>query len=61
MCWTTSPWHSPNSEMRREMEDGTGDSINPTAGEVRYAAGHQPHVVTNMGTNAHRNILIELK
>ena len=50
-----------NSEMRREMEDGTGDSTNPTVGEVRYAAAHQPHVVTNVGTNPHRNILIEVK
>ena len=50
-----------NSEMRREMEDGTGDLTNPDVGEVRYAAAHQPHVVTNIGTNPHRNILIELK
>ena len=50
-----------SSQMRREMEDGTGDETNPTVGDVRYAGAHQPHVVTNIGTTPHRNILIELK
>ena len=50
-----------DSEMRREMEDGTGDSTNPRVGGVRYAAAHPPHAVTNVGTAPHRNILIELK
>ena len=49
------------SEMRREMEDGTGDETNPSVGESRYTEGHQPHVVTNIGTAPHANILIELK
>ncbi len=50
-----------NSEMRREMEDGTGDETNPTVGEARFAAAHELHVVTNVGAAPHRNILIELK
>ena len=50
-----------NSKMRREQEDGTTDETTPTVGGVRYAENHQPHVVTNIGTAPHRNILIELK
>ena len=49
------------SKMRRELEDGTGDETNSTVGVVRYAEKHQPHVVTNIGTAQHRNILVELK
>lgn len=50
-----------NSTMRREFEDGATDETNPQAGQPRYAVKHQPHVVTNIGSNRHRNVLIELK
>ena len=49
------------SKMRRDMEDGTGDETNPSVGDARYTEGHQPHVVTNIGSAPHSNILIELK
>ncbi|MFB3092511.1 MAG: hypothetical protein ACE1ZD_04855 [Dehalococcoidia bacterium] len=49
------------SKMRREYEDGATDETTPTVGQHRYAEKHQPHVVTNIGSAPHRNILIEIK
>ena len=49
------------SRMGREMKDGSRDETNPIVGQFRFAEKHQPHVVTNIGSVPHRNILIELK
>ena len=67
----SSDWHhhildyitvglTQDAKMQREFEDGTTDVTNPAFGGYRYARGHQPHVVTNIGETLHRNILIEL-
>ena len=67
----SSDWHQhaldyisiglTESKMRRRFEDDTVDETTSTVGQYRFAEKHQPHVVTNIGSAPHRNILIEIK
>jgi hypothetical protein len=50
-----------DSVIDRELIDGTKDRTTPGLGVFRYADGHEPHRVTNVGDKQHRNLLIEIK